>query len=649
MKLREVKIKNFRGIEDVIVPINDTTILIGQNNCGKTAFLEALRLSLRRYNLSKTEIFEEYDYHMSTSCKSPQECAGITIELWFREDRIDEWPTPLAQSLEGVIQYNPSGLKAIGIRLESKYNSSTKVFDQDLKFLQFTGMPLHTKGNPGYLFNIFLTYVQFFYLQPIRDTSKEFSSKSQYWGKILKNMNIPEEKRSELNQKLGEINEDLIQADPQLSQIVSSISRVQKLIERSNDAETILHALPVKPWDLMSKAEVVIKNGNLDIEIPLFKHGQGTQSLSVIYLFNSYIESLLKLVFKAETEAILAIEEPEAHLHPHASRSLAKNLHELKGQKIISSHSPYFIQEIPFKDIRLFRRIGNSIKVLHLKEIFSTEIPANDKLKKFCIDHAPNFYHDGISLLTVHGKIDERDYKKLLKCCIDQPDEDKIAKKIKNLFEESQSFIPDEDIPPLQTYIKRIRGEILFAKGWLLCEGQSECYLLPYFAELLGRPLDEFGISLIDFKNNGSAGSFTAIARVFEIPWIMICDTDPAGEGYKTEVKKRGFSDSEIQMRIKSYPESDLDIELFLIRNGFLPEYLELITLRNKTISRSSGDEGYEKEILDIIQNDKTGYMLDLIDLLKRKGMDSSRIPPFFIDPINKITLKEGEHDHRPL
>jgi putative ATP-dependent endonuclease of OLD family len=355
---------------------------------------------------------------------------------------------------------------------------------------------------------------------------------------------------------------------------------------------------------------------------------------------------LLKLVFKPETEAILAIEEPEAHLHPHASRSLAKNLHEIKGQKIISSHSPYFIQEIPFKDIRLFRRIGNSIKVLHLKEKFSIEIPANDKLNKFCKDHAPKYFHDGISLLTVYGKIDESEYKKLLRCCINQSNEDEIAKKVKKLFEESQSFIPDEDIPPLQTYIKRIRGEILFAKSWLLCEGQSECYLLPYFAELLGRPLDEFGISLIDFKNNGSAGSFPAVARVFEIPWIMICDTDPAGEGYKTEVKKRGFSDVEIQMRIKSYPETGLDIESFLIKNGFLPEYLELIASRNKSISRSSGDEGYEKEIVDIIQKDKLGYMLDLIDLLKRKGMDSSRIPPFFIDPINKITLNEEEHDH---
>ena len=46
MKLRKVTIKNFRCLVDVTVPIDDTTILIGENNSGKTALLEALRIAL---------------------------------------------------------------------------------------------------------------------------------------------------------------------------------------------------------------------------------------------------------------------------------------------------------------------------------------------------------------------------------------------------------------------------------------------------------------------------------------------------------------------------------------------------------------------------------------------------------------------------
>ena len=64
-------------------------------------------------------------------------------------------------------------------------------------------------------------------------------------------MDISYEKREGLNQKLGEINKDLMQTDPRLSKIVESIGNVQNIIERGHENETTLHALPLKPWDIM--------------------------------------------------------------------------------------------------------------------------------------------------------------------------------------------------------------------------------------------------------------------------------------------------------------------------------------------------------------------------------------------------------------
>ena len=46
MFLRQVTVENFRGIEKVTVELDETTVLIGENNCGKTSFIDALRLSL---------------------------------------------------------------------------------------------------------------------------------------------------------------------------------------------------------------------------------------------------------------------------------------------------------------------------------------------------------------------------------------------------------------------------------------------------------------------------------------------------------------------------------------------------------------------------------------------------------------------------
>ncbi len=47
MKLKEIHIKNFRGIKNQkIESIEDALILIGKNNAGKSAFLAAIKLCL---------------------------------------------------------------------------------------------------------------------------------------------------------------------------------------------------------------------------------------------------------------------------------------------------------------------------------------------------------------------------------------------------------------------------------------------------------------------------------------------------------------------------------------------------------------------------------------------------------------------------
>ena len=107
MKLREVIIQNFRNLVDVRIPIDNTTVLVGENNSGKTAFLDALTQALPKSGYSRTNPFDEYDYYMAKPADSPRTSPGITIELWFREDTSDEWPETIIQTLTEVIQTDP--------------------------------------------------------------------------------------------------------------------------------------------------------------------------------------------------------------------------------------------------------------------------------------------------------------------------------------------------------------------------------------------------------------------------------------------------------------------------------------------------------------------------------------------------------------
>ena len=78
--------------------------------------------------------------------------------------------------------------------------------------------------------------------------------------------------------------------------------------------------------------------------------------MSVIFLFESFLKSRLAEVYDKDSTPILALEEPESHLHPSAVRALWGTLSELGGQKIIATHSGELMAEVPLTSIRRLAR-----------------------------------------------------------------------------------------------------------------------------------------------------------------------------------------------------------------------------------------------------------------------------------------------------
>ncbi|MGB0383605.1 MAG: ATP-dependent nuclease [Ardenticatenaceae bacterium] len=603
MKLREMVVKNFRCLVDVAIPITDTTVLVGENNSGKTALLDALRIALPDSMAGGLRPFEEYDYHMVKANDSPETSEGIVIELWFREDAPNEWPSPLTGALDNVIQTDiVTDLDSIGLRLSSKYDGTAKQMVTRWEFLGLDRQALKGRGeNPD---NIpkFISYVRCFYLSSLRDAANEFSADSQFWGPILRDLKISSEQRTFFVEELTKLNQDLLKAAPKIEKVTAVLDQAQDIMElgsghtySAKSEKTLIHALPLKSWELMSKAQVVIKSRGGEIEFPLARHGQGVQSLAVLFLFQAYVDVLLKPTFQPETEAILALEEPEAHLHPQATRALAANLDQVKSQKIVSSHSPYFIQDIPFTQIRMFRRSGPSSNVLYVKRFFTAQVPNTPQLLKFCGKNAKFEYHEGTATISAKGKIEEKEYRKLLTI---YPGQHEVHAQLKQLYEQSQLYLSDNDLAELDTYAKRIRGEVLFARAWLLCEGQSEYLLLRYFSELLGQSFDQAGITVIDFQNNGSPGAFVGLARAFEVPWIMVCDNDDEGQRFVRQLQNRGLTDQEIKALVRPLPGDGTDFETFLVKNGFAEEYQAILN------ERATSSYPYAPEWIIAKQND---------------------------------------------
>jgi len=636
MKLREVVIRNFRSLVDVRVPIDDTTVLVGENNSGKTAFLDALTKVLpTAYRRSNP--FDEYDYHMAQPADSPRTSAGITIESWFREDDPDEWPEAVVQSLTEVIQIDPfRNLKFIGLRLGSRFEKGSSELVIEQQFLNGKGEPLEGRASNPANVTRFLEYVRLFYLSALRDSNLEFSPRSQFWGKILRDLKIDDDRRRQLAEELARLNEALLSADPRLELVRGSLERIQTVLPGAG--KTSIQPLPLQPWDLMAKSQVVIRGKDSDVDFPLARHGQGMQSLAVLFLFRAFVDVLLKPTFHADSAAILSLEEPEAHLHPHATRALTAMIHEIPAQKLISTHSPYVLQNVPITSIRLFRRSGGTTLVRYVKRRYSTALPKTPEIVAFCRNNSPKYdYHETEEVLTVHGPILKQEYRTILPF---YPNDNNAQAALKQLAAESRSYITDEDISDLDTYAKRVRGEVFFARGWLLCEGQTEYALLTYFSELLGTPLDNAGITVIDFQNNGSPQAFVALARVFDIPWLLLCDHDDAGLKYVEAVKKLNLTPAEAADLLRVLPDKGDDLELFLVKHGFLADLTTLLAAQGVALVKNAGDPGFEEELAEHLRRRKTEYATDLIRSLRAAKADHARVPAFFAQAINHLLSK---------
>jgi putative ATP-dependent endonuclease of OLD family len=132
---------------------------------------------------------------------------------------------------------------------------------------------------------------------------------------------------------------------------------------------------------------------------------------------------------------------------------------------------------------------------------------------------------------------------------------------------------PNPDDPGLSpTEIRRVafhvrthNADSLFARVWLLVEGETESWLLPELARVWGLNFSLEGIHCVPFAQSGLA-PLLAFADRFGIPWHLVADGDDAGRHYVTTARK--FLHLRREPRHIT-PLPNVDLERFLWREGY--------------------------------------------------------------------------------
>ena len=361
MRLRKIAIQNFRGLNKIELDLDDTTVLIGENNTGKTSILDAIRIGLGRTYSRKSATFEDYDYHLSDKDAQPGQAGPLSITFWFIESKPDEWSDPIVQALGDDVIVFIGDVKAVIFRINSAYDEVTKNFVTDWDFLNADEKPLSPKTRRPQVLSALQQFCPVFYLAATRDASKDFGSKSPFWAPFLRNPKIDPKVRIKLEKEIEVLNVKIINAHESLNKVKDNLGKAGTVVPLGG--EVAIEALPGRAFDALSRAQVSL-TGTTGATLPLGRHGSGTQSLATMFLFEAFLKEMLSDSFDPESEPILTLEEPEAHLHPSAIRTLWLSLQAMKGQKIIATHSGDFLTATPFSNIRrLYRNKKNQIEV----------------------------------------------------------------------------------------------------------------------------------------------------------------------------------------------------------------------------------------------------------------------------------------------
>ena len=333
MRLKTLYIKGFRNFKEATINFNNQSLIIGANDVGKTNLLYALRILLDRGFSDLDLELKESDFY------AYEETNEVIITAFFDDIKEDCILSKMKGDISGdgnlVIKY----LATKGE--DYKFFCGKSDADEDL----------HEYAIPYYRKVLNIKYI---------------NSKRDFWGYINKTKNIllqqAKEDRSaetidmddalykQISDKLKEVDSQI----PELSYVKNATEQINeelnKLAIHNQEQKVVFDTASTDTDSVINKISITSKHGDKKLLIG----GEGR--LNQIYL--SLWASQNRISEYSNEVSILCVEEPEAYLHPHQQRELARYLSGvLNGQVILTSHSPYIVCEnSPNSIIRLYKK-----------------------------------------------------------------------------------------------------------------------------------------------------------------------------------------------------------------------------------------------------------------------------------------------------